>query len=295
MFPDQGRPMWMITLLRRGLILSAAVVPLFAECADAGLCRLSPPSIQADGSWTVGLTLGQAAGSSEENVIYRNVTASLGWRSSFGLRLGGDLPVIDLHGRAGSASGLGDAIIRAEQRLVQRTWGELAFQVGARLPTGDDNANPGLPQGYQTGLGPTDLLVGLGWSWSDWSAGLGYSQSGGANALIGTELQRGDDLALRAGWHPSLARMGGLDGLIAGTELIAIRRLEDSTLLGSGGRISAGDGGQTQVNLRLSAAWSINRKWTVETTAVIPLRERPVDVDGLTRRYAIEFGSRLAF
>ncbi len=282
--------------MRRRLILPAVLAGLSAhlsaECSDAGICRLATADRATASPTTIdaGIRAGLAAGKAEEGITYRTLTPSLGWRPIESLRLSAELPLISLQGRRGDATGIGDAIVAADQRLVRGAWGSLAIQAGARLSTGDDNANPGLPQGYQPGLGGTDLLAGLAWRLDPLQLSVGYQRAAGRNDLEGVHLHRGDDLSLGVAFNQPVG------DLRLGAALIAIRRLDESIVDGPGGsRIAVPDSDGTQANLRLGLGWPIAKAWQVDLAAAVPMLSRDQDADGLARRYGIELGVSAGF
>jgi hypothetical protein len=285
MHPRNRNRTWLATLL----LVPAGT--LSAACSDAGICRLDSgdPDREQAGTWQVGLKLGSASGARETDVDYRSATLSGAWLVSDLVEFGLDLPYLTVDGPAGDAAGPGDAILRADVRLGDGAWGRWSVQAGARLPTGDDNANPGLPQAYQTGLGPTDLLAGVAWNMAGWSAGIGYLLAGGANDLEGTELERGDDLAIRVGWMHRGERWS------VGGDAIAINRLAESSVASTAGRVDVAGSDGMQINLRPSLLWRIHPAVALSILYELPLLERDSDVDGLTRRYGLEVGLTASF
>jgi hypothetical protein len=264
---------------------------LHAECSDAGICRLGSPVLDHGESSRVprlssGLTLSLAAGSVDSGVTYTTLTPNLALHPYPELRLALALPFVRLSGDRGDANGLGDALLTAEQRVAHGSWGQVSIQAGARLDTGDDNANPGLAQAYQRGLGGTDLLLGLAWHRDAWSAALGYAIAAGANGLEGTELERGDDLALSLGYAYPFH-----DAWALGGRVIAVNRLDESTVSdGGGGRIRVADSDGLQINVRGGIGYAATEQLRLDAGVALPVLSRDSDVDGLTRRFAIDLG-----
>ena len=262
--------------------LLGSVTPLAAQCSDAGVCRLgSRPESFEDSGIGVEFRLGAAA---NKDIDYRTANLGLSWHNDIGLHLVADLSVVSVDGPAGTAEGLGDTLVRASYEVLER-FGRWSLLAGARLPTGDDNINPGLPQAYQTGLGPADMQFGLGWELSGFNAFVGYSISGGANDLEGTELERGDDVVASLSWqwqHETFR---------PGLQIIALQRLEESTVVtSSGGRQSVEGSDGLQVNIRPFLAWRIAGSTDLIAAVAKPQLVRDSDVDGLTRDWSLDFG-----
>ncbi|MEK7413304.1 MAG: hypothetical protein AAB263_08300 [Planctomycetota bacterium] len=272
------------------LFLSLLAGSLAAECSDAGICRLAPREpVDSEHAWSLGASLGIAAGAETTDVVYQTLTPRVGWRSTSGLRLSAEVPLISLSGPVGDASGVGDALIWGEQVVASGDWGDLGVQLGARLPTGNDNARPGLPQAYQLGLGPADMLAGIGWWRDGYSAGVAYALAGGANNLAGTNLERGDDLVLRAGYSHSIA------AYTAGLQVVVVSRLAESSVQTPTGRATVSKSDGVQLNLRPSLAWQAAPAWRVDLALALPMLKRDNDVDGLTRRFAGDLGLTVGF
>ncbi len=264
---------------------------LAAECADAGICRLDARATgSGDRRWHAGVTLGYASGDGGEDLRYTTAIATIGVAPWPGGEVRLELPVVAIDGRRGDEQGVGDALAIVTQRLCDCRWGGFTARVGILLPTGDDDALPGLPQGYQPGLGATDVLLGVGWRWEMLRASVGYQIAGGANDLSGVHLERGDDLAVALGlthafgdWTPEMG-------------LVAIERLDESIVDdGAGGRMAVADSDGLQVNLRARLAWRPSSTWTFALGGAKALLERESDVDGLTRSWAVDVGASLAF
>lgn len=264
-----------------------SVTPLAAQCSDAGVCRLgSRPESSDDSGFGVEFRLGAAA---NKDIDYRTASLGVSWQNDIGLHLVADLSVVSIDGPVGTAEGLGDTLVRASYAVFDRfgTWSLLA---GARLPTGDDNINPGLPQAYQTGLGPADMQCGLGWELSGFNAFVGYSLSGDANDLEGTELERGDDVvaSLSWQWQNEIFRPG--------LQIIALQRLEESTIVAStGGRQNVEGSDGLQVNIRPFLAWRIAGSTDLIASAAKPRQGRASDVDGLSRDWSFDIGLATRF
>jgi uncharacterized protein YhjY with autotransporter beta-barrel domain len=134
-------------------------------------------------------------------------------------------------------------------------------------------------------------MAALGWRHAIGTfASLGYAKAAAANALEGTELERGDDVAA------SLGHRHQIDAWHVTGQVIGILRLDESTVTnGAGGRIAVTDSDGLQLNGRLRAGWEITPASTLELGIAKPFLSRDSDVDGLTRAYGIDVTASLAF
>jgi hypothetical protein len=264
---------------------------LHAQCSDAGACaagRATPgPGSHLALSYQAG-----ASGSSNA-LDFRGWRLDANWRIGAATRLSLAVPYVRVEGPLGRVEGLGDAVLLVEQVLLQDEAWSLSAQVGSRLATGRDDADPALPQAYQTGLGPSDWIAGLRAHAGAWAAGLVYQKAGGRNANPLTRLKRGDDVLAWASrglaWGRTRLTFKGL----------AIQRLAKSS-------VRAADGGpeafrdvpeshRLQVNLGLEASrpWTRSLAWTGR--AEFPLLGRPTNVDGLKRAWSVSAGVAWTF
>ena len=271
----------MIAYSRILLVYTVAVVAgmpsAHAECSDGGLCSLDhwrslqAKQHQADDSqswrWRYGLDAGFAVGDDETEVTYASLTPSLALQHRIGFSLAVQVPLLTLDGNDADASGLGDVIVSAEQVVARSESSAWSVQVGARLGTGDDNANPNLPQAYQLGLGGTDILFGLSWKNDN---GLfvsgGYALAASANDLEGTELERGDDVLFRIGYNYAVNETWSLTG-----QAISLYRLDESTVDDGSGRVAVADSDGAQVNLRGDVGYALTETVQLVANAAVPL------------------------
>ncbi|HJV88753.1 MAG TPA: hypothetical protein VJ623_00495 [Holophagaceae bacterium] len=262
-------------------------LPLLAQCSDAGVCALertpSGPGNQLS-------LAGQYGRSGEpDDLSFRTLRLQgrfrLGERTSFSLML----PFGRVEGPLGATSGLGDAIVVVDRALVEGAQGRLTGQVGARLPTGRDDA-AGLPQRYQLGLGATDFLLGLRWEGLTWEAGLGYQKAGARSGNPVDPLKRGDDLLLHLG---ARHRLGPFDAHVA---IVAIRRLSPSDEREPDGTLrTLPESDRLQINVTGALTLPLDRRWSLESRLALPLLKRPDNTDGLKRALTMELGATYRF
>ncbi|MBE0645422.1 MAG: hypothetical protein IH600_15165 [Bacteroidetes bacterium] len=276
------------------LLLLLPVQMLRAQCSDAGACAIGAMHGESD----VEVPRHQAAvryifGSSgkPEEISYHSILFEGSVEVFSGARVSARLPYMVVDAPPGSISGIGDLTVLWDQRLWQDDGMELRAQGGVKLPTGEDNAK-GLPQLYQTGLGTTDLLLGLSLDAAPWNAAIGYQYSDGRSENSRTRLQRGDDLFARAGYRTVVNDFG------LGLEVIAIQRLALSSVInleaeGLDRFISVPGSDQLQVNLLGSASTPLADNLRLALLAAIPLLKRDVNIDGLKRALTVSVGLEL--
>ncbi len=277
------------------LLISTCSAGLWAECSDSGFCRLpktksesaDPSTVvqELDGNAVgVGLLAGVAQGDADENLTYTGFSALVNWQPRSTTTLAAEIPWVKTSGDAGSASGLGDVLLAANQQIAHTSIGTWSASLGLRLPTGDDQALSGAGLGYQPGLGSTDVILAAGWLHRGFDARVGYIAAFGQNDTPGVELERGDDVAAAAGYTVAISPVelrGGLQ---------VIHRLANSTATdGAGGRMEIEESAGTQVNVQLDAFWQAGKRWNlgVETAFALIKRQENADVDGLTRSRSI--------
>ena len=282
----------MVRLLATIVLCAGALAQASAECSDAGVCRILDAPGAGDGGllglgWSAALTAGSERGAAAEDITYRTLRIGVSLALPSGTFLSAELPVVDLDGRRGSGSGLGDAMLAVRQGLPPLLpLGVGSVMLGARLPTGDDAANPDLPQGYQTGLGGTDLLFGVGYGLLGVQADLVYTHAAGANGLPGVHLERGDTLTAGIGYAHEL------QGWRPSARLLAIQPLERTRVDdGAGGSVEVPGSDRMQVNLRLGCAIPLGSGFELDAVYVQPLLDRDHDADGLTRRASFSLGA----
>lgn len=262
---------------------------LQAQCSDAGACaagRAGPgPGSHLSLSYQAG-----ASGSSDA-LEFR------GWRLDATVRLGPatrlslTLPYVKVEGPLGRVEGFGDAVLLAEQVLLRGGTWALSVQAGSRVATGRADAEPALPQPYQTGLGPSDWIAGLRAHAGAWDAGLVYQKAGGRSANPLTRLKRGDDVLA---WASRNLAWAGTRFTFKG---LAIQRLAKSSVLAAGreGFVDVPDSDRLQVNLGLEVSRPLTRHLAWTGRAEFPLLSRPSNVDGLKRAWSASAGVAWTF
>lgn len=263
-----------------------------AQCSDAGACTISRHAQNgpASHSHTVGLRYQYGSSGSPDDVQYQTVSVEANLQPFPDSRLMLTLPYQWQSGPLGSVSGVGDLIAVWEQTVLR--WGEtenrLMIQTGARLATGNANAEPSLPMAYQPGLGSNDVIVGASAALSRWTAGAAYQLAGKRNSNALVRLERGDQVLIWGNYELPLDKTTFAPGVTI------IKQLLESSVLDSTAStdafVSVPGSDQLQVNLALRVRHQFSSSMGTEFFAAIPLRPRDVNVDGLKRSMVFSIG-----
>lgn len=263
------------------------VLPLRGQCADAGICRLNHAPEQA--GWGLGISLQSGASGQPDALQFKSVLLEAQAPLWSGGSLAVTVPFHRISGPLGRVSGLGDTVFVLDQRLLEGPSWMFSGQLGARLATGRSDGEAQLPQAYQAGLGPSDLLAGLRFSRNDWAFGLGYQKAGGRSEHPTTRLQRGDDAL---GWIQWRLSKGAVTTTLKG---LAIQRLQVSSMLDGGTYKDVPDSKRLQVNVSAQVAWRFKSGTELFGDVALPLRKRTQNIDGLKRANTFALGLRWQF
>ena len=259
---------------------------VFAQCSDAGICVIGSHGQEVHHQVAARYVFGKSG--NEDGLTFHSVEVEGRFEVFSGSQIAAVLPWSRIDGPLGNASGLGDLKILWDQNLSRDADYELSAQVGAKLATGISNA-ASLPQSYQPGLGTNDLLLGMSYKIQQWRFAVGYQLSRGRSDNALTRLRRGDDLLVRTGYERNFEK------LAVGLEALAIKRLHRSSVLdtsatGGGAFIDVPGSDQFQVNLLATAMLPLSDAFSVRAYVAFPLRNRDVNVDGLTRSISLSLG-----
>lgn len=260
--------------------------PLRGQCSDAGICRLN--ATPKPDAWGLGLNLQSGASGQPDGLQFRSMVLEAQAPLWSGGSLSGTLPFHRISGPLGQVSGVGDAVFVLDQQIVSGGAWSLSSQLGARLATGKANGEPLLPQSYQTGLGPPDLLAGLRFSLDTWALGVGYQKAGGRSEHA-QRLQRGDDALGWVHWRLPLNQFA------FGLKALAIQRLQASSFSEDGAIREVPDSKRLQVNISAQVAWTLRPGTDLVADLTAPLLKRPQNVDGLKRANTLSAGFRWQF
>ena len=258
----------------------------YSQCSDAGVCSIGSHQPAAHHQVGIGYTYGKS--SAVDDLTFHAVALEGNFHLQQDTRLAVTLPWSRQSGPLGSASGLGDLILVLDHVILRSMPGQLNVQLGGKFATGAVNGG-NLPQSYQSGLGTNDLLLGLSGSYDSWNAALGYQYSRGRSGNQQSRLKRGDDLLVRLGYNTSLTPVD------AGFEILAVKRLEESSVAGfttqSGDAfISIPKSDQFQINLLGRFSFPLEEGVSLRSLIAFPILKRDINVDGLTRALTLSIG-----
>lgn len=276
-------------------------------CSDAGFCTAGAmshdPEPRKEKNHAIGISLTTGSGD-QSTMIY---TPQLEWQynSSRDLQLELKLPLNFADGDLGTNTGIGDPIVTVSKHWQGPAHIMYSATAGVRVSITDasavDESNRPLPMPYQSGLGTTDLIVGVGFSYRSWlflAAGyqqplIHYNENGYlANSLPAAgaaynayfdsrQLRRSGDMLLRAeaGFKASRWRFA------AGP--LAIFHLKDDEIANEQGvTVSVNGSRGLTLNLTAKAVFTgKNSVWELAGGAPVVVRDsRP---DGLTRHWVV--------
>lgn len=278
-------------VLATALAHALFALSLHGQCSDAGACAAGRATPSKVNQITLSLQDGATGRPDDLTIRGLRVDAFLRLGSSTSLLIA--VPFQSTDGPAGRVSGLGDTLLILDQSLVRRSAWEISGQVGARLNTGKASADPTLPQAYQTGLGPSDLLLGLKGIRGEWQGGLVYQKAGGRSANPITRLLRGDDaeawLSRSFLWRDTRFTVKGL----------GIKRLSLTSIRDAGASserfVDVPDSDRLQLNLELEATHPLTRALSIAGRVDLPMLKRTTNVDGLKRSRSLSLGLAWSF
>ena len=98
-----------------------------------------------------------------------------------------------------------------------------------------------------------------------------------------------------AGALPKIGYKNHVDNLVVGLEVLAIKRLQQSSVLDNGvaggsSFINVSGSDRFQVNLLATLLLPLSDSFSVRSYVAVPLRSRTVNVDGLTRSITLSVG-----
>lgn len=301
-------------------------------CSDAGACTAGPvgqlqlwqDSVPYQAAYRHSARLNFSYAIGEQGTVIAQVVpeVNIGFAKDWSLQLKTSYITVD--GDLGENSGVGDLFVTTSHAFVNTSDRNLSGAIGFRLPTGSTSASVQdptpemnerpLPMPYQTGLGTTDLILGINWrykryvaaiayqhvlvqnnenefthsAWLDDPAVLGYFESRG--------LRRAGDLVVRAQYAYGCGRLSLQPGLLAIYHVADDTRLNDAvrgpneperiTLTGSQG---------LTLNVTVDLRFKLAERWAMEASFGAPMIVRDVRPDGLTRENVTALGLQYRF
>ncbi len=318
------------------LIFSAALLPtaLNAQgCSDAGACTAGPigqlqlwtDSVPDTESYRNNARLGFSYAIGEQGTIITQISPeiNIGFARRWSVQV--KTSYINAHGDLGDNNGIGDLFVVPSFAFVDERERKLSGALGVRLPTGSTNASVDritteqmgplpLSMPYQTGLGTTDLLVGINWRHKRYVASIAYQHvlvqnnenqfthaawfddPTASTYFESRELKRSDDLVVRAQYAYGCGRLSLQPGLLA------IYHVKNDTRLGATTFLNpdpvqwtiANSNGLT-LNLTVDLRFKLADRWALEASFGAPVIVREVRPDGLTRENVSALGIQYRF
>ncbi len=262
-----------------------------AQCSDAGICQLGLHLDEPDGrKLNLGVRYNLGYSGKEDDIQYHTVQLDASYQIHEKTSVSLILPYNSQSGPLGSVSGIGDLILGISQNFPFEQESGLSVSIGARLATGDENKEPGLPQEYQSSLGSNDILLGLKYYINSLYLGVGYQIAGERNSNAITRLERGDDFLLRGGYNFAV------NDFTFDPQLLLIKRLGESSVLNPAGSstedefIDVEGSDQLQINFLLNTQYALSDQSNLFFEFAFPFLKRDVNVDGLTRAFTAALG-----
>ncbi len=328
--------------MKRVLVLLSIIGLVRAQmlaqgCSDAGVCTagaIGQLHLWQDSTADVvdyrhfaRLGYSYAIGEQSTTIMQTNAEISIG----IGPRLSvqAKVPYIWAIGNLGENSGIGDLIGTISYAIVKERERNLTAVLGVRLPMGSSEAmntvittsggiGRPLPMPYQTGLGTTDLLMGINARKGGWVAAVAYQHvlhqgnkntfsheawSGNTDApgyFESYHLERANDLVGRIQYAYGCGRLSLQPGLLGIYHLGMDSRLvlpqpsvwsNDTTPF----RWVVGGSQGLTLNLTADLRYKLSEQWAIEAMFATPVVTREVRPDGLTRSLVTGFGLRYRF
>ena len=256
-----------------------------AQCSDAGVCAIGKRSVSLRHQVGISYNFGKSGKADGLTFHSLNLESSVQVFENANIFL--SLPWSRQSGPLGSTSGIGDLSVLWSQYAWRSGEAQLSVELGGKLATADVNLG-GLPQAYQPGLGTNDLIVGASFVEESWNGAVGYQLSRGRSENTLTRLRRGDDVFLRAGYS------GDWEDALYTLELLAIKRLRTSSVADASSPgntfMSVPESDQFQVNILGKVFLPVDESVNLRIITAVPLMQRKVNVDGLTRSLTLSAG-----
>lgn len=256
--------------------------PVSSQCSDAGVCAIGSKRSALHHEIGIGYTYGKSK--ADDGLSFNTVQLDAMVHVLPDSRISMAVPWTRISGPSGSVSGVGDLSLFLNQTVLSDDVGALSLQMGAKFATGPSNSG-NLPQAYQPGLGTNDLILGAAYETDPWLFALGYQYSRGRSNNAVTQLKRGDDLLVRAGYRHEF------DEFTASAEVLAINRLDRSSIVvpGSNVFVEVPESDQFQVNILGRVSYPLG-DYSVQSLVAFPILNRKVNLDGLTRSFTFSVG-----
>lgn len=271
----------------------------FAQCSDGGVCSIGGHAMeQPDAKFELSLGYSFGYSGKEDDISYSTINLSGQYTFLEETSFNFIVPFNFISGPLDEVHGIGDLIFSLNHGF-ELSNSRLTISAGARLATGTENVNyKFLPQPYKSSLGSNDILLGINYSFSNFSLGVGYQVAGKPVEDNFTSVERGDDLLLRAGYTFNV------DDFTFNPQLLFIKRLSESKMYFLNSDPAAisiplytevPGSDQSQLNLLVNATYNVNEYYSHFIEVALPFLERDVNVDGLKRTFTISTGLSFSF
>jgi len=265
---------------------------LTAQCSDAGVCSIGGHVTESNkNSFSVSYNYGYSG--SIDDIKYQSINFSSKLFINDKSYISLFLPLGKQSGPLGSTSGLGDLIAIYNYQIINNDDLNMFLSGGLKIATSSFNKNNLLPQAYQSGLSTNDILAGISFMISDLNFSAGYQIAGSRNTEVFPELKRGDDLLIKGAYQFTFS------DLQVQIEILYIKRVCKSSVIAYNGLsnqyydIVGSD--QGQLNLQLVGSLPLNENANLFGSFALPFIDRKINVDGLTRKFSVEFGASYNF
>ncbi len=282
-------------------VLTLASPKMFSQgCSDAGFCSIGTlaPVSAADSSFHHSAKISLAFGIGERGTQHIHIIPEieLGFLRKNVLQI--KIPYVIVNGDLGSTGGVGDLSVSLSRQMFSGNNSALSITAGAKLPTGKTdlaiNSIP-LPMPYQTGLGTTDLVLGISYRYRKWNAGLGYQKvmsNNNENKFLHSDdyvverngyfesnlLKRSDDALFR------VERNFDLNKVQISAGVLTLYRIQKDKITDAFGKEISLDGSDgLTLNITGNFQYLISGHSGIGVLIGAPLIVRKVRADGLTR------------
>jgi hypothetical protein len=287
-----------IAYLKRFLVLVAFIVfklNLYSQCTDAGVCIVGKHYKNEFAPNTSSVSLGYNYGYSGKDpdingvlndISYGSITLEASLDILKDSRLDFSIPYTFMTGPLGSNNGPGDLRILFTKSFSIRKVHFLSFSAGGKLATGEVNSADSLPQLYMPVLVTNDLILGAGYNYTNYYAGVGYQIPFGRSANYITRLKRGHDAFFRAGFFERFNKVG------VKAEILTIIPVQPASVLNTADTtgesfIDIDGSNEPQVNLLATVTFEASKNISLTGFAAIPFLARDYNYDGLKRTLTI--------
>ena len=294
----------------------------FGQCSDAGVCSIaSHPSEYSLPGYSLGLGYSIGSSGKEDKITYHSLSVKGSYDILTNVSLSLAVPFNIQTSDYSTISGIGDIsfvsnffLWREEMfPLTSDTvfaheppiFGGLQFQLGGKFATGRVNEK-NLPLKYQSGLGTSDLLLGMTYTHQGFLLGVGYQHPFGITKNSFDSIGRGPDFLWRISYSTRVGDFNFSGDILAIKRLAETKQYVDSNFVFttefspdpidvSKGYYKILGSNQFQINFSARAQYILSIHTTTEIGVAFPLLKRKENSDGLKRAFTISVGITTQF